>query len=277
MAWQPRKVSSTPATAKWPCIHRSARHLKHGIQGGAQLHHVEHAGNTADVASSNRPVQVHAQHIVRKGYTSPGCHGPAPAQAVGLRMGTRTHRCGHGGFRTRHRHMGQRCPGRRRFRPRCAEPSRFGKRFCPAQRWSAAPAGPGPLAVPSTPCGSCKASPSICSPPQMPSTAPAPGMLTMAASALESQPGQIDAVALEPGRMIQSSVDKPASLLGLRTHCKRMPGMFFSGWNSSRLLMRRIGHHRHRARHAPVPRRCGRQTPIFLQAATYRGATTWAA
>ncbi|EWS63008.1 hypothetical protein Y695_03762 [Hydrogenophaga sp. T4] len=38
--------------------------------------------------------------------------------------------------------------------------------------------------------------------------------------------------------MIQSLGASPASSEGLRTHSRRTPGMFLSGWNSSRLLMR---------------------------------------
>ena len=81
------------------------------------------------------------------------------------------------------------------------------------------------------------ASPSICSPPQMPSTRPPrAAWAAMAASSpcARSHARSAD-VALLPGSTTQSA---PASAAGLRAQLSRTPGTFFSGWNSSRLLMR---------------------------------------
>jgi hypothetical protein len=58
---------------------------------------------------------------------------------------------------------------------------------------------------------------------------------TARVQALRAQPGRSPLVCLEPGRIIQSA---PASSAGVRTQRRRTPGTFFSGWNSSRLLMR---------------------------------------
>jgi hypothetical protein len=92
-------------------------------------------------------------------------------------------------------------------------------------------------ALPSMPSGSISASPSICRPPHMPSTVPParvrgdglvqPCARSQARSAAVALAGQHDPV----GR-------RPATSAGLRAHCRRRPGTFLSGWNSSRLLMR---------------------------------------
>ena len=90
------------------------------------------------------------------------------------------------------------------------------------------------------PCGSIKASPSICRPPQIPSTGPPCCACSAIAASRPCTRNQAKSplVCLEPGRMIQSLGFKPAKSTGLRTHCKRKPGIFFKGWNSSRLLIR---------------------------------------
>jgi hypothetical protein len=90
------------------------------------------------------------------------------------------------------------------------------------------------------PCGSIRASPSICRPPQMPSTAPPCriGMRTIARSRpwARSQARSAAGAALEPGRMIQSS--GPAAVGRAARPQQLHAGHVAQGWNSSRLLMR---------------------------------------
>ena len=57
------------------------------------------------------------------------------------------------------------------------------------------------------------------------------------------------ALAFGPGRNDPVAGPQAATSAGLRTHCRRTPGTFLSGWNSSRLLMRAVGHHGHRGVH----------------------------
>ena len=96
---------------------------------------------------------------------------------------------------------------------------------------------PRPGAFPSMPWVSISASPSTCSPPQMPSTAlPCAACAATAwSSPCWRSQARSAAVDLEPGSTIQSA---PAQSAGVRAQTRRTPGTFLSGWNSSRLLMR---------------------------------------
>ena len=99
---------------------------------------------------------------------------------------------------------------------------------------------PSPWPAPSSPSGSRSACPSICSPPQMPSTRPprAACARTQASSPCRFSQARSVLVCLEPGRMIQSSTDRSGRVPASRTATSCTPRSAASGSNSSRLLMR---------------------------------------
>ena len=72
----------------------------------------------------------------------------------------------------------------------------------------------------------------------MPSTAPPRAGMRRhgAVQALRAQPGQVAAGVLGAGQ--HDPVGARQQFGGLRAQRSRTPGTFFSGWNSSRLLMR---------------------------------------